>query len=166
MLQEGVLCESDKDSISGGAGNDLLAGESANDVISYVWTGSNLTSLSTQGTDTSGEITYTVPTLDGGMTAVKQSTAHLYDGVNKGAYRFLGVKRGTILISGSGSVVSEPQWVPVNSLLLKVPPLADLRIAGDAKVYHTSASFAALPTGGPKKLRGIAVDGGGDLVTD
>ena len=60
-------------------------------------------------------------------------------------------------MSEAGSKVAEPKWTPIDSPLLTIPKYADLRIAGQSRVYKSD--FTALPTGGPK-LPGIAVVGG------
>src|SRR5215207_10582870 len=89
--------------------------------------------------------------------SVRASLPHLQDGVNDGAYRYVGVRRGTIIVSGDKLV--PPKWTPLPAPLLRIPPNSDLRIAGTDRVFHMSASYDSLPAGGPK-LRGIGVDGG------
>ena len=102
---------------------------------------------------------YNVPTLDGGTTLVGLSTPHLYDGVENGTYRYLGVKRGTILVSGDASTVTQPKWTAIDSPILALPGNVDVRIAGVDRVFHMASEYDALPAGGPK-VKAIAVDGG------
>ena len=49
-----------------------------------------------------------VPTLDNNLVAVPNTTDGLLDGVEKGKYRFVGVKRGTVLVSGDGIRINRP----------------------------------------------------------
>ena len=121
------------------------------------------TGTTTPTTPTSGaaEPTYTVPTLDGGTTQVPQSTPHLYDGVNSRQYRFLGVKSGTILIDGDGSITdADPKQWGLSATCLALPTAnVTYRLAGHATTYHAASEFDSLPTGGPK-LHGILLVGG------
>ncbi|MEA2711146.1 MAG: hypothetical protein QOF78_3747 [Phycisphaerales bacterium] len=122
----------------------------------YVWNGTAVVPASSTVTN---DALYTVPTLAGGTAEVTLTTPHLYDGVENGAYRYLGVKRGTIIVSGNASIALAPKWTPLDAPLLVVPGGADVRIAGNTRIFRTSTKYDSLPTGGPK-LRGIGVDGG------
>lgn len=109
---------------------------------------------------TPAEPMYSVPTLDGGTANVGESTSHLYDGVPNGVYRFLGVKRGTILVNGAGSTVTEATQFNWTNNILALPPDTRFTIGGSTTSYHFSSSYDDVPTGGPKSLKGILVDGG------
>lgn len=147
---------------------ELAIGDTFTDlpVGTYRWNGGTLVPFEEQG---GGEPMHAVPTIGPGTTSspgyaigattVAESTPHLYDGVADGKYRFLGVKRGTILVGGSASTATEAKWKPLHAPLLVLPNAADLRIAGDARTFETSIRYDATPPAGPK-LRGIAVDGG------
>jgi hypothetical protein len=102
---------------------------------------------------------YVVPALGGGTVDVPYSTPHLLDGVNDGAYRFLGVKRGTILVSSAGQA-TEPIAYGLADRLLPLPVGGDIRLAGYDSVYHPPTRSDSVPVGGPKALKGILVDGG------
>jgi hypothetical protein len=130
---------------------------------SYAWNGSSFVPVGTTTPSpepaAEDEVKYTVPTLDGGTAQVAQSTPHLYDGVENGAYRYLGVKRGTILVSGSASTVAQPKWTALDTPILALPGNLDIRIAAVDRVFHMSSHYDAVPPGGPK-VKALAVDGG------
>jgi hypothetical protein len=48
----------------------------------------------------------------------------------------------------------------MDARLVPVPVAADVRLAGQATVHHVAASFDDVPTGGPRKLRGILLQDG------
>ena len=125
----------------------------------YTWDGTTFVNGTPTTTPASNEKLYSVPTLDGSTAQVVESTPHLYDGVENGTYRYLAVKRGTILVSGNASTVIAPKWTPIDTSLLALPGGVDLRIAGQTRVFHMSGRYDSLPTGGPK-VRGIGIDGG------
>ena len=60
----------------------------------------------------------------------------------------------------SADLMGDPQWVPLNSATVRIPVNSEVRIAGSSTVYHAASTYDSLPTGGPKKLHGIAVSGG------
>ena len=120
---------------------------------SYVWTGTGVAPLDEEAA------IHRVPTLAGTAANVVESTPHLYDGVENGAYRYLGVKRGTILVGGNASTVAQPKWTALDTPLLALPGDVSLRISGYERVFEMSSRYDAVPQGGPK-VRGIAVDGG------
>jgi len=106
----------------------------------------------------SSDALVTVPTPDGGTAQVPSSTPGLYDGV-KGQYRFLAVKRGTVILSGAGSESDVKQW-DWTSQILALPTEGDVRIAGDAAVHTLASTFAHVPTAVPAGARGILVNDG------
>jgi hypothetical protein len=120
----------------------------------YTWNGTTFDPV-----QPSDERLHTVPTLAGGTASVVESTPHVYDGVENGAYRYLGVKRGTILIGGSASTVAQPKWTATSTPILALPANVDLRIAGYDRAFHMSSHYDAVPAGGPK-VKALAVDGG------
>jgi hypothetical protein len=76
---------------------------------------------------------------------------------------WLGVKRGTVLISSAHLANGRPltDWLsfPLDSHVLGLPPSGKLRIAGQPDVYHLTGSFAQLPLS-DTSLRGIRVQDG------
>jgi RTX calcium-binding nonapeptide repeat (4 copies) len=103
-----------------------------------------------------------VPTLDDAtIVAVPNTTPGLLDGVPNGKYRFLGVRRGTVLIGGDGSAVDDVQTSVLSTALLPTNSTMVLRLAGhDDRTYTPPADVIdSLPPAGPK-LKGILVEGG------
>jgi hypothetical protein len=100
-----------------------------------------------------------VPTLHGGAANVQDGLPRASDGADPPKYRFLGVKRGTVLIGGA-SPVGAAQSVPLNTGLLNIHLEDDLRLAGYDRIYRQIASYDQVPLGGPRSLRGILVGGG------
>ena len=101
-----------------------------------------------------------VPALAGGWVEVANTSDGLLDGVNAGTHRFLGVKRGTVIISGAGSTVADVAQHYVTVTLLPTKSTQKIRLAGYDRVFTPADDVIdALPTGGPK-VRGILVDGG------
>jgi hypothetical protein len=98
--------------------------------------------------------------------AVDAVTTITYSGT--GEYRFLGVKRGTILVSGEDSPATQVmQWSLDQSALALPSKDVEYQIAGHAPVYRPKVEFDAVPTGGPKAWKGILLEGGAIwLVTD
>jgi len=126
----------------------------------YIWNGQGFVTPDTYVSPPPSETHfYTVPDLTGATTMVAESAPHLYDGVENGAYRYLGVKRGTIIVSGDASTVTQPKWTALDTPILALPGNLDVRIAGLDRVFHMASEYDALPAGGPK-VKAIAVDGG------
>jgi hypothetical protein len=101
-----------------------------------------------------------VPTLDGSVVAVPNTTDALLDGVNAGKHRFLGVKRGTVLIGGAGSTVADVAQHYVSIALLPTRSTQQIRLAGYTRTFTPAADVIdSVPPGGPK-VRGILVNGG------
>ena len=101
-----------------------------------------------------------VPALAGGWVEVANTTDGLLDGVNAGQHRFLGVKRGTVIVSGAGSAVADVVQHYVTVTLLPTKATQEIRLAGYDRVFTPADDVIdSLPAGGPK-VRGILVDGG------
>jgi Ca2+-binding RTX toxin-like protein len=92
-------------------------------------------------------------------TQVSADTPGAIDGVENGAYRFLALKRGTIIISGTGALTSAQQW-SVDRTSLALPGSGFVRIAG-ASVDHSLAHlYRAAPDVPSAGLRGILLSDG------
>lgn len=101
-----------------------------------------------------------VPALAGAPVAVPNTKPGLLDGVQDGAFRFLGVKRGTIIIGGAGSEGSDVLTAHLTAPLLPTRATMHLRLAGHDRLFTPAADVIdSLPPGGPK-LRGILCEGG------
>ncbi|MEA2736448.1 MAG: hypothetical protein QOE14_2899, partial [Humisphaera sp.] len=105
-----IVVTGDSNLVTNGTSTQLVPG-------TYVWNG---TAVVPANTNPSNDALYTVPTLAGSTAQVTLTTPHLYDGVENGAYRYLGVKRGTVIVSGSASTALAPKWTPLDAPLLVV----------------------------------------------
>jgi hypothetical protein len=77
-----------------------------------------------------------------------------------GRYRFLGVKRGTVIIGGAGSTVADIAQHYVTVTLLATKSTQTIRLAGYDRLFTPADDVIdSLPAGGPK-VRGILVEGG------
>lgn len=102
---------------------------------------------------------HTVAELQGGTASVPTNTPALFDGVKEGRYRFLGVRKGTVLISAV-TTVAEPTQYAFDTAVLPIQLNADIRITGEDRIFRQQSVLDTLPTGGPKSLDGILVEGG------
>jgi hypothetical protein len=88
----------------------------------------------------------------------------LFDGVEAGAYRFLAVKAGSVVISRSTKVNVVRQW-ETSVKLLALPTYGDVRVAGEEGVHRLVSEFLHVPVV-EKGARGSLVEDGGIVLTD
>jgi len=127
-----------------------------------------------------GTITGTVqvPTLDGGSATIPANTPGAVDGVRgvddltlitvggltyngepANAYRYIGVLRGSVIISGTGSL-SDVEYKHFDVPLMSLPTAGAVRLAGFAGVHHLVREFLHVPSAVPEGAHAILVDDG------
>jgi hypothetical protein len=89
---------------------------------------------------------------------VPKTTPGLFNGVQSNAYRFIGLKQGSVLVSGSSKVADVKQW-PMDSKLVPLASYGDVRVVGQAAVHRLTAEFAHVRVIA-KGARGILVEDG------
>lgn len=77
-----------------------------------------------------------------------------------GKWRFVAVKRGTVLIDDAGHDALIPVPMGLETPILPITSQADFQLAGGTTIYHTANSFDSLPTDGPVGAHGLALDHG------
>jgi hypothetical protein len=99
------------------------------------------------------------------IAQISSTTPGAIDGVENGQYRFLAVRRGTILIGGTGAAAEVKQW-SLNHTSLALPGSGFVRIAGTSVDHDLAHNYRAAPEIPSAGLRGILVADGAIWLTE